>query len=59
MDRKQARVLLSFPDDVARSVLTDFEYQIFCILREVAKEKFGNVDESDVNKSKIVTSGDK
>jgi len=42
MNKKEAELLLTFDDSVARAVLESFEYKIFCCLRDVALKKYGD-----------------
>ena len=39
MDEQEIKLLLSFDDKVAQHVLSGFEYKIFCMLKQVAKDK--------------------
>ena len=39
MNEQEVKLLLNFDDKVAQHVLSSFEYQIFCMLKQVAKDK--------------------
>ena len=39
MNEQEAKLLLNFDDEVAQHVLSGFEYQIFYMLKQVAKDK--------------------
>ncbi len=39
MNEQEAKLLLSFDDEVAQHVLSSFEYQVFYMLKQVAKDK--------------------
>jgi len=42
LNKKQAELLFKFDDNVAKTILSDFEYKIFCILRNVVLKEYGD-----------------
>lgn len=46
LNKEEAELLLTFPDDVAKSVLSKFEYNVFCILRDAAITKYPDIVKS-------------
>jgi len=48
MNEQQIELLLSVDDEVAQHVLSGFEYQIFCVLKQVAKDKINKNTEQYV-----------
>ena len=57
LNKKQAELLLTFDDKTARSSLDDLQYNIFSLMKKIAKVKYGESNER--NDRKIVMKNDR